>query len=159
MKVVRGQPISGGAGQFRTTPNVLSDASRTSRDAQQFVKASPSPMQNKQGPMNISAPVHRYFDSNNRKSVYFDKGTALNPLKKAGGFSATNFSIRKGTTHSASEMAAVGYGPRATMSRNNSLITGYPTRGAVRTVGGGNQPSAKQRAKYPGIFGSTKYRP
>jgi hypothetical protein len=146
-------PISGGRPQFRPTPNVLSDAAATSRDGQKLVRASPSPMQNRQGPMNISAPVHPYFDSNNRNSVYFDKGSAPNPLKKAGGFTVSRPAA--GTT--AQMLAAVGE-PRLPKGYN-SIQSGYATRGATRTVGGGNQPSANQRAKYPGIFGSTKYRP
>jgi hypothetical protein len=137
MKVVRGNPISGGAGQFRQTPNVLSNAADTSRDGQKLVKASPSPMQSRQGTMNVPAGVHEGF------------AKASQPQ--------TSFSIHKGTTTSASELAALGE-PRLPKGYN-SIMSGYPSRGAVRTVGGGNQPSAKQRAQYPGIFGSTKYRP
>jgi hypothetical protein len=153
MKVVRGQPISGGAGQFRTTPNVLSNSADTSRDGQKLARQSPAPFQSRQGPANISAPVHPYFDSNNRASVYYDKGTAPNPLKKAGGFTVSRPAA--GTT--AQMLAAVGE-PRLPKGYN-SINSGYAMRGSQRVVGGGNQPSAKQRAQYPGIFGSTKYRP
>ena len=155
MKVVRGNPISGGAGQFRSTPNVLSDASRTSRDAQEFVKASPSPMQNRQGPMNVPAGVNQNFAKIQRPKASSAGG--VKPRAASVASRSTSFSIHKGTMTSASDLAAVGE-PRLPKGYN-SIMSGYPTRGAVRTVGGGNQPSAKQRAKYLGIFGSTKYRP
>jgi len=155
MKVVRGNPISGGRPQFRPTPNVLSDAADTSRDAQKFVKASPSPMQNRQGPMNVAAGVHQGFAKAQRP--YGSTSSNLMPRNSKASQPQASFSIHKGTTASASDLAAVG---EARLPKGyNSIQSGYPTRGAVRTVGGGNQPSAKQRAQYPGIFGSTKYRP
>jgi hypothetical protein len=155
MKVVRRNPISGGAGQFRQTPNVLSNAADTSRDGQKLVKASPSPMQSRQGTMNVPAGVHQGFAKAQRP--YGSPSNNLTPRNSKASQPQTSFSIHKGTTSSASDLAAVGE-PRLPKGYN-SIQSGYPMRGAVRTVGGGNQPSAKQRAKYPGIFGSTKYRP
>jgi hypothetical protein len=152
-------PISGGAGQFRKTPNVLSNAADTSRDGQKLVKGSPMPMQSRNGPMNVAAGVHEGFAKAQR--FYGSTSSNLLPRNSSKSQPQTSFSIHKGTKHSASEMAAVGYEPRATMSRNNSIISGHPTKNVSRTVGAGNFPkaTASQRSKYPGIFGSTKYRP
>jgi hypothetical protein len=134
-------PISGGRPQFRPTPNVLSDAADTSRDAQKFVKASPSPMQNRQGPMNVPAGVNQGFAKAQRP--YGSTSSNLMPRHSSKSQPQTSFSIHKGTTSSASELAALGYDrlPKG----YNSIQSGYPTRGTVRTVGGGNQPSAKKR--------------
>jgi hypothetical protein len=148
-------PISGGKPQFRPTPNVLSDTAHTSRDAQKFVKASPSPMQNRQGPMNVPAGVHEGFSKSQRP--YGSTSSNLMPRNSKASQPQTSFSIHKGTTSSASDLAAVGE-PRLPKGYN-SIQSGYPTRGAVRTVGGGNQPSAKQRAQYPGNLRQHKYRP
>ena|ERR1700674_5313938 len=134
-------PISGGRPQFRPTPNVLSDASRTSRDAQQFVKASPSPMQNRQGPMNVPAGVHEGFAKAQRP--YGSTSNNLLPRNSSKSQPQQNFSVHQDTRASAAHLAALGE-PRLPKGYN-SLTSGYPTRGTVRTVGGGNQPSAKKR--------------
>src|ERR1700693_2596065 len=99
-------PISGGKPQFRPTPNVLSDTAHTSRDAQQFVKASPSPMQNRQGPMNVPAGVHEGFAKAQRP--YGSTSNNLIPRNSKASQPQTSFSILKGTTTSASELAALG---------------------------------------------------
>lgn len=151
-------PISGGAGQFRQTPNVLSNAADTSRDAQKLVKGSPKPQQSRNGPMNVPAGVHESFAKAQRP--YGSASSNLLPRNSSKSQPSTSYSIHKGTSHSASEMAAVGYEPRATMSRG-AIISGHPTKNVSRTVGAGNFPkaTASQRKTYPGIFGTTKYRP
>ncbi|HKH99711.1 MAG TPA: hypothetical protein VJ999_11435 [Candidatus Sulfotelmatobacter sp.] len=145
-------PISGGAGQFRPTPNVLSNAADTSRDGQKLVKASPTPFQSRNGTVDVPAPTHPSFRANSQFSKdllkYGAKGRSV--------------SVRNPPTVN---LAAVGE-PRLPKGYN-PIISGFPTRGVTRAVGGGNQPSAnwakgpsaKQRAQYPGIFGSTRYRP
>ena len=142
------QPISGGVGQFKPTPNVLSDAADTSRDAQKLVRANPSPFQNRQGPVNV--PVGRV----NMQSLGIPYG-APGPVNARTRNVGTR--VTAGTT--AAMLAAVGE-PRLPKGYN-PINSGFPTRGVQRTVGSGSTPrvSAKQRSQYPGIFGSTKYRP
>jgi hypothetical protein len=137
----KGQPISGGAKQFRPTPNVLTDAA-TSRDAQQLTRSSPQPFQSRQSTANL--PAGRL----NMKTlgIPYDKPS---PVKAR----PQNWGKKPEAGTSASMLAAVGE-PRVPKGYN-SINSGYPTRGTQRTVGGGNFPkaTASQRAKYPGIFG------
>ena len=116
----KGNPISGGAGQFRPTPNVLSDAAATSRDAQKLVRASPAPFQNRQGSMNIGAPTHPSF----RANPQFSKD-----LLKYGA-TGRSVSVRNAPTVN---LGAVGE-PRLPKGYN-PINSGFPTRGATRTAG------------------------
>jgi hypothetical protein len=148
----KGRPISGGAGQFRPTPNVLSDAAATSRDAQKLVRASPAPFQNRQGSMNIPAPTHPSF----RANPQFSKD-----LLKYGA-TGRSVSVRNAPTVN---LGAVGE-PRLPKGYN-PIISGFPTRGATRTAGQistnrGPTANAKEvkriRQTYPGL-GIGKWRP
>jgi hypothetical protein len=116
----QGQPISGGAGQFRTNPNVLTDSAATSRDAQKLVRSSPQPFQNRQGSAKLGARTNSAFRS------------SANPkeLLKHGG-AGRSVSIRNAPDVN---MAAVGYSAGATKS-TNPIISGFPTRNTARRVG------------------------
>lgn len=144
-----GKPISGGRPQFRPTPNVLSDAAQTSRDAQKLARSSPAPFQNRQGPANV--PTGRL----NMKTLgnAYETPSPVNAKTRNVGARVT-----PGTT--ADMLRAVGE-PRLPKGYN-PINSGYPNRNVSRAIGGGNQPSAKfagpkmsakQRSQYPGIFG------
>lgn len=131
----KGKPISGGAGQFRPTPNVLANAADTSRDAQRLVRASASPFQNRQGQLNVPVP------SVSHNKAYGSTGGGTKP--RPWGAAQPNSTPRAGTT--ADMLAAVGE-PRLPRGYT-SIISGYATK-PQRIIGGGNQPSAKGRKRF-----------
>jgi hypothetical protein len=142
----QGKPISGGAGQFRPTPNVLSDAAATSRDGQKLAKQPPAPFQNRQGAAQIPAPTQSY----NRASSDFAKDGM-----RFGGRGKSVSIHGKPTV----DLSAVGE-PRYPKGYN-PIISGFPlssprTAGQIST-NRGPQANAKEmkriRSQYPGILG------
>lgn len=121
-------PISGGKGQFRPTPNVLSDAAATSSDAQKLVRASESPFQNRQGAAQIPAPAHPYYKTG---SNFAKQGLRYGGVPKRVGAANTGE-----TNYAASgDRKPGGY-------KGNPIITGRPTSGGQRIAGDGNFPKA-----------------
>lgn len=53
MKKVKNRPITGTNTAMRPTPNVLTDAAATSRDAQKLVRQPPMPFQNPDNQLNV----------------------------------------------------------------------------------------------------------
>ena len=115
-------------------PPVLTDQARTSAGAQRIIPRPPMPFENPQGSLNVSAPVHPYFNTQKSKdNVYFDKGSPVDPNQKAGGYKATSASIHNGTATTDDMFAAVGE-PRAPKGYN-PINSGFPTRGNQRQAG------------------------
>lgn len=139
----KGNPITGARPQMRPSRNVLSDAADTSRDAQELVRATPSPFQNRQGPVNLPVASHPDF----RVSGDFAKAAAK-------GATGRNVSMKNAPTVN---FGAVGYanGPYKTRAGIHSVNSGFPMRGTQRVIGGGNQASAKEvrriKQTYPGM--------
>jgi hypothetical protein len=125
-----GKPISGGAGQFRPTPNVLTRANQTSLDAQNLARASATPFQSRQGPVNI--PV-RSLDTSKLGIPY----TVAKPVN------ARPQNLGSQPMSQSAMFAAVGE-PRAPKGYN-SINSGFPQRGFVRSTGSSSQPFAKGR--------------
>ncbi len=139
MKVVKGNPISGGAGQPRPRPPVLTNQAMTSAGAQRIVRQPQQDQGNPHGIRRIPAGVNQNFAKITRP--YGSASSNLMPRKSSA--SQPQSSVRAGTT--AEMLAAVGE-PRLPRGYN-PIISGYPTRGSQRVVGGGNQPSAKGRKR------------
>lgn len=144
----KGQPITGTNVSMSNKRPFVPDAKETSADEETMIKEAPQPFKNRMTAAQM--PTGRL----NLKGlgIPYDVPSPVNarPLN-------LGTKVKAGTT--AAMLAAVGE-PRLPKGYN-PVNSGYPTRGVSRTVGGGNTPrvTAKQRATYPGIFGSTKYRP
>jgi hypothetical protein len=136
-----GKPITGAQPKYSRKPPLVPNANQTSAQEQTMIAEAPSPFKNRTQTPQISAPTNPEF----RANPQFHKDLLRY------GATGRSFSIRNAPDV---DMAAVGYESRATKS-TSPIISGFPQRGAVRVVGGGNQPKAtkSQRAKYPGIFG------
>lgn len=128
----QGKPISGGAGQFRPTPPVLSNQATTSADAQRVVRQPPQPFQNAVGAAELPAPTNR-----NAAHPYGTPAKTLLP-KKAGARMEQNVGSASAANTSRDMLAAVGE-PRLPKGYN-SIMSGRPTEGAARRVGNGSQP-------------------
>jgi hypothetical protein len=148
----KNRPISGGAGQFRRTPNVLSDSAATSRDAQKLVRESPQPFQSRNGVLGVPAPTHPAFRT---ASDFSKQGLAY-------GATGRSVSIKDRPTVN---LAAVGE-PRYPKGYN-SVNSGFPMTGSPRVAGmistnagpraNGNE-MRRLRQTYPGL-GIGKWRP
>jgi hypothetical protein len=141
--ITRGKmPISGGAGQPKPKTPVLTNQATTSAGAERVVRQSPQISGNRYGIASVPAGVHEGFSKAQRP--YGSTSSNLKPRPWGAAQPHVDHSIHKGTSLSAAEMAAVGYTANATRGKN-PIHSGHPTRGVTRTVGGGNQPSAKKR--------------
>jgi hypothetical protein len=119
---------------MRPAPPVLSDAAHTSRDAQKIVRRPAMPFADPQGSLNTPAPTSNYVNTRKSKdNVYYDGGSPVNPLQKAGGYSVKEVGCGN-TSLSKEEMAAIGYGAKDTTS-SDPIISGHPTRNAQRQSG------------------------
>ena len=148
----KNRPISGGAGQFRRTPNVLSDSAATSRDAQKLVRESPQPFQSRNGVLGVPAPTQ----SQNRASADF----ARDGMRFGG--TGKSVSIKNRPTVN---LAAVGE-PRLPKGYN-SVNSGFPMTGSSRVAGmistnagprANSGEMRRLRQTYPGL-GIGKWRP
>jgi hypothetical protein len=104
---------------MRPQAPVLSNQAETSRTAQRMIPRPPMPFENPQGSVNVPAPTHRGFRSTGNPKE-------LNYQKTEVGCANTSLS--------ASEMAAVGYGPNDTKG-TWSLISGHATKNNQRQAG------------------------
>ena len=107
-------PITGARPKYGPTPNVLTNAADTSRDAQRIVSQPPSPFQNPYGTVNAPAPANR-----NAEHPYGLPAKSLSP--------ASAGAQNKSNLMSDDEMMKIaGYEPTATKS-SNPIISGYAT--------------------------------
>ena len=134
----KGQPISGGAGQFRPRPPVLTNQATTSSDAQQITSRPASPFDNPYGSVNVPAPTNA-----NDSHPYGNPAKTLLP-KQAG--ARVEQYVGCGDTRTTKDMLDAVGEPRIP-SGYNSIMSGFPTRGSRRVIGNGNQPSAKGRRR------------
>jgi hypothetical protein len=121
-------PKTGAAPEMRPTPNVLSDAADTSRDAQRLVSQPPAPFQNPFGSVNVPAPT-------NARGSWREDSLDGSRGRRVG---CANTSL------SDEEMAAIGYGPNDTKS-NSPIISGQPLRNNARRAGEIILPKGKGR--------------
>jgi hypothetical protein len=116
----KGGGITGSSTRMQPRPPVLTDAAHTSRDAERIIPRPPMPFENPQGSLNVPAPTHRQFRSTGNPKELIDRSSSA--------------SIHGGTSLSADEMAAVGYGPNDTKG-TWSIISGQATKNNQRQAG------------------------
>jgi hypothetical protein len=134
-------PISAGAGQFQPKPSVLTNQATTSAGAQRIVRQPPQDQGNPHGILRVPAGVNQNFAKDQRP---YGSAGGVTPRPSSASQPLKNFSVHKGTSHSAAEMAAVGYSVNATRG-TNSIHNGFPTRNPQRVIGGGNFPANRGR--------------
>lgn len=128
---------------FRPRPPVLTDAAATSRDAQNIVSRPPTPFDNPYGSANVPAPPNRNFSRDQIAGLPSRRGTSPSAQ---GGQATRDYSVHKGTSLSADEMAAIGYSASDTRT-GNPIVSGRPTQNNTRRAGSGNQPRATRRGR------------
>jgi len=128
-------PLSGarayGRSQNQPRPPVLTDQARTSVGAQKQILQTPAPFSKRMG--GAQAPTGRI--DNKKIGDFFERARPVNAQPQSIGKRAGVAN----TSLSASEMAAIGYGPKDTRS-SNPIISGFPTRNQSRRTGPDSQP-------------------
>jgi hypothetical protein len=142
------RPITASTKNMTPKPGVLANQAETSLDLQRRLSGkAPQPFTNRGGAATLAAPAHSGFGST---------GSPREGVQRYGG--GNKHSVHSGTSLSAEDMAAVGYGPKDTRG-SGPIISGYPTSGGKRQAGRpGNvnkETSAKDNARVrqrPGGF-------
>lgn len=134
----KGAGITGARPQNSPRPPVLTNQATTSEGAQRMIPRPPAPFDNPNGAVNVPAPVNRNFGGAQKaglpaKGIY---GTSH------GGSTVTHVGCAN-TETTDEAFRAVGE-PRKPKGYN-SIMSGHPTQGVTRKVGGGNFPKARRR--------------
>jgi hypothetical protein len=127
----RGQPITGSRAAMKSRKPVLSDAAHPSRDAQRIVPRPPMPFENPQGSVNVPALANRAerFSGNNATEG------------RTRWLRSSSASIRSGSSLTADQADAIGYGVNDTKS-SNPIISGRPLQNRTNSTGPSSQPRA-----------------
>lgn len=139
MSTAKGNTASG----FRSQRPVLTNAADTSRDAERIISQGPAIFANEYGIANVPAPPNRNFSRDQIAGLPSRRGTSPSAQ---GGQATRDYSVHKGTSLSADEMAAIGYSASDTRS-GNPIVSGRPTQNNTRRAGSGNQPRATRRGR------------